>query len=173
MYIYSPHTALDVTAPGLNDWLAECFVDPKDVPDMKIRALRPSDPATPRVGQGRLLELAQAISLESAVQRVKQHLGLTHVRRAEATRPIRRVALCAGSGSSVLRGVEADLFLTGELGHHDVLAALAAGTHVILTEHSNSERGYLHRLREQLGTRVPTNLELRLSRVDRDPLQTI
>ena len=72
---------------------------------------------------------------------------------------IRTVAMCAGSGATVLKGVKADLYLTGELSHHvrasrvssagllkrlqDVLAAVAQGTHVILTEHSNSERGYL------------------------------
>lgn len=35
-------------------------------------------------------------------------------------------------GSSVLGGVQADVFFTGEMGHHDVLAALAQGTSVIL-----------------------------------------
>lgn len=30
---------------------------------------------------------------------------------------IRTVAICAGSGSGVLKGVEADLYLTGEMGH--------------------------------------------------------
>lgn len=56
------------------------------------------------------------------------------VRVAEATKDhvIQTVAICAGSGSSVLNPVKADLFLTGEMGHHDVLAAVAQGTSVIL-----------------------------------------
>lgn len=45
---------------------------------------------------------------------------------------IKTVAICAGSGSSVLNPVDADLFFTGEMGHHDVLAALAKNTSVIL-----------------------------------------
>ena len=31
------------------------------------------------------------------------------------------VAVCAGSGSSILLGVAADLFVTGEMSHHEVL----------------------------------------------------
>lgn len=45
---------------------------------------------------------------------------------------IQTVAICAGSGSSVLGPVSADLYFTGEMGHHDVLAALAKNTSVIL-----------------------------------------
>jgi putative NIF3 family GTP cyclohydrolase 1 type 2 len=52
---------------------------------------------------------------------------------------IKSVAVCAGSGSSVLRGVPADVYLTGEMGHHEVLAAIASNTHVILCEHTNTE----------------------------------
>jgi putative NIF3 family GTP cyclohydrolase 1 type 2 len=45
---------------------------------------------------------------------------------------IETVAICAGSGSSVLNSVKADLYFTGEMGHHDVLAALYRNTSVIL-----------------------------------------
>ena len=31
------------------------------------------------------------------------------------------VAVCPGSGSSILLGVAADLFVTGEMSHHEVL----------------------------------------------------
>ena len=52
---------------------------------------------------------------------------------------IKTVAICAGSGSSVLNPVDADLFFSGEMGHHDVLAALAKGTNVILCKLSLKE----------------------------------
>jgi putative NIF3 family GTP cyclohydrolase 1 type 2 len=48
---------------------------------------------------------------------------------------IKTVAICAGSGSSVLAPVKADLYFTGEMGHHDVLAALAQNTNVILCKY--------------------------------------
>ena len=63
---------------------------------------------------------------------------------------VRTVALCPGAGGSVICSQAADLYLTGEMRHHDVLAANARGTSVILGEHSNTERGYLARFRELL-----------------------
>ena len=37
-----------------------------------------------------------------------------------------------------------DLLLTGEMSHHEVLAATERGQCVVSLFHSNSERGYLH-----------------------------
>ncbi|KAL8950710.1 MAG: hypothetical protein Q9222_003269 [Ikaeria aurantiellina] len=67
---------------------------------------------------------------------------------------IRTVGVAAGSGHSVLKGVEADLLFTGELSHHEALAATEKGQCVITLFHSNTERGFLSSvLREKL-TRV-------------------
>ena len=46
--------------------------------------------------------------------------------------------ISSSKGSSVLGNVKADLYLTGEMSHHEVLAAVENGTHVILVEHTNS-----------------------------------
>ncbi|KAJ5363174.1 hypothetical protein N7541_004018 [Penicillium brevicompactum] len=58
---------------------------------------------------------------------------------------IRTVGMCPGSGSGVLlRGSEIpDLLLTGEMSHHEALAATERGSVVISLSHTNSERGYL------------------------------
>ena len=42
------------------------------------------------------------------------------------------VAICAGSGGSLLLGVDADVYFTGEMPHHEVLAAIQSGHNVIL-----------------------------------------
>ena len=44
-----------------------------------------------------------------------------------------------------------DVLLTGEMSHHEVLAANAEGKHVILSDHSNTERGYLPVLQVNTG----------------------
>lgn len=57
---------------------------------------------------------------------------------------IASVGICAGSGGSLLGGLDdVDLLLTGELSHHEALAAVESGKCVICLNHSNSERGYL------------------------------
>ena len=83
------------------------------------------------------------------------------------------VAVCAGAGASVLRGVRADLYLTGEMSHHEVLAATSRGTAVVLCEHSNSERGFLPVFREMLQRCLEPDVEVTISKVDRDPLHVV
>ena len=39
------------------------------------------------------------------------------------------------TGGSVLSGVQADVYWTGEMQHHDILAAVGQGTSVILCEY--------------------------------------
>lgn len=51
---------------------------------------------------------------------------------------ISKVAFCAGSGASVLKGCDADVLLSGEMSHHEVLDALALGKSVVLCEHTNT-----------------------------------
>jgi len=86
---------------------------------------------------------------------------------------VRSVAVCAGSGSSVLSGVDADLFITGEMSHHDLLNAVHCGTSVILCEHSNSERGFLAVLQHQLYSLFDGRVEVCLSTCDRDPVEIV
>ena len=116
--------------------------------------------------------------LDDAVACIKRHLGLRQVRIATsqangaADGTISSIALCPGAGGSVLTKTEADLLWTGEMRHHDVLAAQARGQHVVLCEHSNTERGYLpvfaERVRD-LAARAGLDLSARPSVHDRDP----
>jgi dinuclear metal center YbgI/SA1388 family protein len=160
--IYSPHTALDAAMDGVNDWLLDAF-GPGERSFVR-----------PESCQGRVATLATPLSIEAAIERSKQHLGLNGLRLAVASRhaagaPIERVAVCAGAGGSVLSFASADLLLTGEMRHHDVLAWVESGTSVLLTEHTNSERGYLPRLRSKLQAFYP-DTSFYVSERDRDPL---
>lgn len=70
---------------------------------------------------------------------------------------IRSVGICAGSGSSVLAAAppDTDLLFTGEMSHHEALAATERGQCVVTLFHSNTERGFLAQvLRWQLAAAV-------------------
>ncbi|KAJ2235080.1 hypothetical protein IWW45_002884, partial [Coemansia sp. RSA 485] len=178
--IYSPHTSLDSCANGINDWLASL------VGEGKVTPITPADPVAAagqeNAGTGRLVELATPRPLSEIVADVKSRLSLEHIRVARAARHmqdkelISRIAICAGSGESVVGPVSADLYLTGEMGHHDVLAAVAKNTSCILGEHSNTERGYLHevlkaRLQEEFdGDSHDDAVSIVVSQNDRDPI---
>ncbi|KAM9336192.1 NIF3-like protein 1 [Symphorus nematophorus] len=127
-------------------------------------------------GQGRLSVLDEPVTVATAVQKMKSHLGLSHLRLALGVGQtlesfVRTVAVCAGSGASVLNGVKADLYMTGEMSHHEVLDAVAKGTSVILSDHSNSERGFLAVFKEKLSVRLPVTVVV--SKADRDPLEVV
>ena len=79
--------------------------------------------------------------------------------------------MCAGSGASVLAGCQADLWITGEMSHHEVLDAVHAGTSVILCEHSNTERGYLKMFAKKLTGMLDNHVEVVVSEKDTDPLK--
>ena len=66
---------------------------------------------------------------------------------------------------------QTEVLVTGELGHHELLAASFRGQTVVLCEHSNTERGFLH---EQLVARLQALLpdaRVVVSTQDRDPIQ--
>jgi putative NIF3 family GTP cyclohydrolase 1 type 2 len=86
--VYSPHTACDNAAIGVNDWLAEAYAaHPSQVAPIAPTKL----PDFPGAGSGRVITLAQPLSLQEAVDKAKKHLGLAHVRLsvAEAHLPVR------------------------------------------------------------------------------------
>jgi len=128
-------------------------------------------------GQGRLVTLKEKVTLAELVQRVKKHLGLSHVRLAlgSSTKSkeeiqVKTIALCAGAGETVITKSKADVYFTVEMRHHDVLAAVEKGTSVILCDHSNTERGYLLKVKEKLDVLFEGKLSVEISKRDADPL---
>jgi putative NIF3 family GTP cyclohydrolase 1 type 2 len=77
----------------------------------------------------------------------------------------------------VLSGTKSDVWLSGEMSHHEVLDAVHDGTTVILAEHSNSERGFLKVLADMIRDKVlegdGAGVEVFLSEKDRDPLTVV
>ena len=74
-------------------------------------------------------------------------LAIPQSETLESIANISTVGICAGSGSSLFAsapGLNAvDLLFTGEMSHHEVLAATERGQCVIAPFHSNTERGFL------------------------------
>ena len=123
-------------------------------------------------GQGRIGTLSSPTDRSAVISRIKKELNLPHLLVAgPTTGQITRAACCAGSCGDILNDAiaqNAQLYLTGELRHHDALRAAERGVTVVCTLHSNSERAILKRLSTRLRERLP-DLEFHLSQVDRDP----
>lgn len=64
-------------------------------------------------------------------------------------------------------------FFSGEMLHHDVLDAAQKGSSVILTNHSDSERGFLREFSTYLQNGLSNRVEVIVSVCDKDPLTTV
>jgi dinuclear metal center YbgI/SA1388 family protein len=167
--VYSPHTALDVAPGGTNDVLADA------VGLTDRRPLRLTAPADGQ-GIGRVGTLPPNQTRGAVVAQVKRALGLGALLVAGPLEgEAKRAAVCAGAGRGLLADALAagvDVYLTGELPHHDALRAAAAGVTVVCALHSNSERATLSRVKARLEAEAP-GLDVRVSESDRDPFVVV
>lgn len=133
----------------------------------------------PGIGMGRIVTFGTPLPLYEVIERTKTHLDLQYIRLALSRKHTRdtkisSIAVCAGSGSSILKGCKADVWITGEMSHHEVLDAVNSSVTVVLCEHSNTERGFLREWSQQLRSSVfEDQVMVLMSEIDRDPLRVI
>ncbi|MCU0658070.1 MAG: Nif3-like dinuclear metal center hexameric protein [Polyangiaceae bacterium] len=169
--LYSPHTALDVAHGGTNDVLCDLLGA------AERRPLRPvaSPQGMENLGIGRVADLPPTPRPE-LIERARVGLGVERLLVGGPAEGLAsRIAVCAGAGGELLDAAlasKAELFLTGELRHHDVLRAARAGLTVVCALHSNSERVTLRHLAPRLLASLP-GVQISLSQQDADPLRVL
>ena len=177
--MYSPHTAVDATPGGVNDWLADVVAAGSDIAlRAAVKPISPAPQGFEGAGYGRLVRFREPVSFAELTRRVGKGISsLTHVSAAAApagqSAGITSVAVCAGSGWDVLKDCDAECLVTGEMSHHSALMAKMMGKSVITVFHSNSERGFLRdrlqaQLREELN-REGGECVVEVSDKDEDP----
>ncbi|XP_065663545.1 NIF3-like protein 1 isoform X2 [Hydra vulgaris] len=164
--IYSPHTAYDVIKGGVNDWLISCF-------EGIVSPINPLENDS-TCGSGRICQLKSPLLIAEVISKIKEHLGLNFIRvgysRNGELKMINSIATCAGSGATILEGVRADVYLTGEMSHHEILDAVSNDVTVLLCEHSNTERGFLKNHSKTLTSLLDYKVQVICSEVDKDPI---
>ena len=139
--VFSPHTALDSVKGGINDWLSDIVRTSAPGSVEYVGASKEEDLG----GEGRLVRLQQPVELDSLVNVIKKGLALStgvyppstqvsiftqfyapsKVQLGRSDNPrsekVISVAICAGSGGSMLLGVDADVYFTGEMSHVSLL----------------------------------------------------
>lgn len=145
------HTNFDAARPGVSDALCEAL------------GCAPGDALEPRgeragYGLGRMCELAGGLLPRELAARARERLTCGPVQLIDCGRPVRRVCVIGGSGGdAVLPAARAgaDLLVTGELKHHEMLLAAQMGLGVLLLGHHNSERPAVPLLARLLGGAFP------------------
>jgi len=132
-------------------------------------------------GAGRRVMLDQPVALATLVERLRAHLkvgnGTIQLGRAVSgvfANVVSRIGVCPGAGGSLAPIAMRDgceLFVTGEMKHHEVLACVEGGMSVVLAGHTNTERGYLPVLAERLAGEMGVEAaRVVVSAADRCPL---
>jgi putative NIF3 family GTP cyclohydrolase 1 type 2 len=143
-----------------------------------LTGVTPLEPTAtdPRAGLGRVGELPEPMSLRAFAERVAAALPPTvgGVRAAgNPERVIRRVAVCGGSGGSLLpaaAAAEADVLLTSDLKHHPVSdAGEVPGPALCDVAHYASEWPWLPVAAEALSADLSGRVEVAVSRSRTDP----
>ncbi|EPE34426.1 NIF3 (NGG1p interacting factor 3)-like protein [Glarea lozoyensis ATCC 20868] len=196
--VYCPHTAVDAAPGGLNDWLCDIFssLGPSERTNITPHPSPPSTMST--AGYGRILRFSTPQPLNTLIKAITTSLNIPYLSVATPqslssnsarAHPISSIGICAGSGGSMLNGLDVDLLFTGELSHHEALAAIEMGKCVITAFHSNTERAFLgDRMKgllekevtgviaglRQKGTwKVDEGFEVGVSEADRDPFYVV
>jgi len=153
--IFAAHTNFDSAADGINDILASRL----GLADLEVlkRVGHPDEdsmaefypllpPATDymqKQGLGRIGELQETMELLPFALSIKEKLGLKYIKVAgKSDLPVRRVAVCSGSGSSLMKDFYssgAQVFISGDLGYHDAREVEALNLGLIDMGHFPSE----------------------------------
>lgn len=125
-----------------------------------------------RFGLGRIGPLAKPMKVARLIRQIQ---AVTKARAVglvgNKNRLIETAAVCAGTCGKILNNViaaGADLYLTGEMKHHEALAAQEAGLTCICLSHTVSERFILKKVARHLRTQLK-QVTIRLSKKDADP----
>lgn len=106
------------------------------------------------VGFGRIGRLPSPTPLHEVAAVLRAQLPAPHLRTAgDRDRTISTVATVGGSGMSLVgaaAGAGADLYVTGDVKHHDVLDALAVGLAVVDAGHHATEQAAMPAFRDAL-----------------------
>lgn len=125
-----------------------------------------------KFGLGRIGLLEQPSKIAQIIEKIKKTTGAKAVGLVgDDKKTVKKAAVCAGSCGKIINSViaaGADLYLTGELKHHQALAAQEAGLTCICLSHTVSERFILKKLAKQLQKPLKGTI-IRISRKDKDP----
>lgn len=158
--IFAAHTNLDYAEGGLNDYFLE-----------KLGYIAVD---TISENEGRVFE-ADGISVRALCEKIKTVFDVPVLRIAgDSEHEIIKGAVCTGSGKSLVKEAveKADVYITGDMGHHDILTLVDEGCCYIEMSHYDSEKIVMELLCELLAAEFE-GLEIYQSNENKNPLTFI
>ncbi len=169
--VYAAHTNFDTAFHGNNDYLAKLLeLD-------RIRRFTGDCHDSDGSSMGRMGDLKTPMTLKEAAFYVKGKLNLKRpvITVGDLERKVSTVGICSGSGSDLF-GVGlscgCDLFITGDVKHHQALWAKESGMAVLDAGHYGTEWVFVPNFAEQLSREIDESdetFEIIQSNINSDP----
>ena len=171
--IYTAHTNLDRIKDGVNDVLAFRI-------GLCHTTSLSNDGVSGKPGFGRMGRLDPPTSLALLASKLKQELGLSHVKVVgDPDMSVKTAAVCSGSGSSMIRAffdAGADVFISGDLKYHDARDVEFARKALIDIGHFASEHLIVETFAQRLSRHFHDKglvLNVESYRFEKDPFVTV
>lgn len=146
---YAMHTNYDVR--GMADLAGE-KLQLNDAQVLEVTGV--SEDESQAEGIGRIADFADVVTLRQCCEKVKEAFLLDTVKVfGDLEKKITRIAICPGSGKSVIHTAlqkGADVLVTGDIGHHDGIDAVAQGLVIIDAGHYGLEHIFIKDMVEYL-----------------------
>ena len=148
---YAMHTNYDVL--GMAE-LSGDKMNMKDAEILEVTAEGDIGEEDEPEGIGRVSDLEIPMTLRECCENVKDafHLGAVKV-FGNLEDKVKRIAICPGSGKSVIQAAldkHADVLITGDIGHHEGIDAVAQGLAIIDGGHYGIEHIFIEDMRQYL-----------------------
>lgn len=156
--VYSAHTNMDLAVGGVSHLMAD---------RLGLEGCEPLD----EEGFGLVGNLSSPVCAEELVNRTKSLFNVEHVRSSRlADIPVTRVAVCGGSGKSLIPNAMAkgaQVYVTADIPYHEFYCE--DGFMILDIGHYNSEYNVVHLIKEILCKKFP-NFALFISEKNINPI---
>ena len=162
--LYSSHTNLDSVEEGLNSTIVSILGFEKG-------KILENNKREQSAGLGRLVSLADSISLEELVNKIKKALNINNLRVVKGNDKISKIAIINGSGQDFIGkavSLGADCIITGDTTYHFASDYKEMGVSILDVGHFASEQIVFFDVMKRLEEKFE-DIEFITSKVEEDP----
>lgn len=174
--VYSAHTTFDEAFGGNNEYLADLLGL------SRIRRIKNKRTAMKGDSReyviGRMGEFTEPITMEAACRLVENSLNIKGELKTvgDSNKIIRTVGLCTGAGGDEMGAAiknGCDLFITGDVRHHEAQIAIEKGICIIDAGHYGTEKIFAENFADKLKKNVGSKIQIVESEINTNPFKNM
>lgn len=155
--IYSMHTNFDMATQGMTKLIGQKLgYEHFDL--LKIKDIDKD------IGYGGIIDLKKDLKKDEVINLVKEKFQIDKINIfSSRNKTYRKISFCGGSGGDFIEDAAqlSDIYLTGDIKHHDYQLAYELGLDIIDVGHYNSERFFMEYIADKIKKKSKTlNVEI-------------